>query len=83
MENKISIGEPFVNCYSKFAAITSIISVDDNAKIWGYLNYLTLMYMRSEANDLFWTDLRSDENTIWEPEWKLCPYIDGEQIETA
>lgn len=82
MENKISIGEPFVNCYSKFAAITSIISVDDKAKIWGYLNYSTLMYMRSEANDLFWMDLRSDENTIWEPEWKLCPYIDGEQIET-
>lgn len=27
-------------------------------------------------------DLRSDENTIWKPEWKLCPYIDGEQIET-
>lgn len=82
MENKISIGEPFVNCYSKFAAITSIISVDDRAKIWGYLNYSTLMYMRSESNNLFWMDLRSDENTIWEPEWKLCPYIDGEQIET-
>lgn len=82
MEKKISIGEPFVNCYSKFAAITSILAVNDKAKIWGYLNYSVLMYMRSEASDLFWMELRSDENTIWEPEWKLCPFINGEQIET-
>ncbi len=83
MEKKVKIGEPFVNCYSKFAALTSILAIDDRAVKWGILHYSIPMYMRSKQNEVFWMDLRSDENTVWEPEWKLCPFIDGDQIETA
>ncbi|MFR2755407.1 MAG: hypothetical protein ACLTC0_07430 [Eisenbergiella massiliensis] len=83
MEKRISVGEPFVNCYSKFGAITSILDTDSNARVWGYHNYLILMYMRGENNKLFWMDLRSDIKTIWEPEWKICPFLEGYQIETS
>lgn len=79
--NILPLGEPYIKTYSKYASLTSVISLEADTKLWLYFQFLKPLYMRSVTQDVYWFELRSaDKKTIWDFEWDLCPFIQSRHI---
>lgn len=82
--NLLPISEPIIFTYSKYASMTSILSVHKECYEWTYLNFLELIYIRDLVSHVFWYELREcNPDTVWTSEWEMCPYLESCQFETS
>lgn len=83
-KNLLPVSEPIISIYTKYASMTSILSVHDICHEWIYMNFLELIYIRDLVNKVFWYELREcDPDTVWTSEWEMCPYLETTQFKTS